>query len=182
MVRYLIWVLKFVVAVLLEPQMNGELVSIPDIVQIVVSMIPMKIEIYLALHDKRHAVVVAGGVVVVVFDVVDVAAVVLNHSMIHFHQMLHSLRFEANHTFAIHDYTSIRLYSFLTTLHQTRTHNIASNHLDADNIQILPDTQMCQTWQNLLDLHPTIVLLSTAVETVPLLDALQKKNKQNKIS
>lgn len=175
MVGYLIWVLKFVVAVLLVPQMNGELVSIPDIVQIVVSMIPMKIEIYLALHDKRHAVAVAGGVVVAV--AVDVAAVVLNQSMIHFHQMLHSLRFEANRTFAIHDYTSIRLYSFLTKLHQTRTHNIASNHLDADNIQILPDTQMCQTWQNLLDLHPTIVLLSTVVETVPLLDALQKQRK-----
>lgn len=155
---YSIWVLKFVVAVLLVPQMNGELVSIPEIGRFAVSMIPTNIGIYLALHaDKLHDVGVVSDVVGAV--AVDAVVVARNHSMRHSHRMLRIQHYVANHTSATHDYTSVRPYSFLTKLRQTHKHNIASNHLDADNIQILLDTRRRQTLQNLLDLRPTIWLL-----------------------
>lgn len=151
---------SFVAVMLLELMMNGEWLlenvlfveNVPFVenVLFVVSMITTKNDIYLALHDKRHAVVVddvhhSNHVRnAVVFDAVAVA-------VIHYYRMHRSQHCVANHTFVIHDCTLNHPYSFLTMLHQTRTHNTANNRLDVDNSQILRDIQMNQMWPMLLD-------------------------------
>lgn len=130
------------------------LVLYPETVRFAVSMIPMKIGIYLALLDKRHAV---AAVVVVAHSNHG-----QNHLATHFHLMIVRIpHYVANRTFVIHDYTSIRPYNFLTAHRQTRTHNTANNRTDVDNNQTLRDTQMRRTLLTLLDSRPTNVLLST---------------------
>lgn len=151
---------------------DGALELCPDIDRAVVSTIPMRNEIYLALLDKRHAVAVD-----VVVAVVARSIHVRNHLAKHSHRTLHSPHSLANRTSAIHDYTSIRLCSSRATLRQTRTHNIVNSHLDVDNSQTLRDTQRCRMLLSLLDSRPTIVLLSTAAAIVPVFGALQIKRK-----
>lgn len=123
-------VIRFVV-LRVPLMMNDALVLFPDIDRAVVSMILTRNEIYLALLDKRHAVDVGYDVVVAHSNCVR------NHLAIHSHSALHILRFVANRTSAIHDYTSIRRYSFLAALHQTRTHNIVNNLSNAIRFKML---------------------------------------------
>lgn len=134
--------------------MNDALVLNPETDRFAVSMIPMKIGIYLALLDKRH--------VVAVVDVVAHSIHGPNHYLTtHSHQNFHNLRFVANRMSAIHGYTSIHLYSSLIMLRQIRTHNTANNRADVDNNRTLRDIQRCLMMLTLLDSHPTIVLLLT---------------------